>query len=443
MLKNKSKIVVGFLIILLLISATTVFASNEVSEANENDIALISADNATDTTPIADGNTSTPEENSNYKKSDVYLFGDTVSVDYIVDGNLFICANKVYINSQIGGDAFIMAKEIVIDSKGYVFSNLFALSDSLDIRGVVYDLYSCANTIAISGGYVYRDARISCSTLNINGIVGRNAFVNSPSINFNTDSANNGIIYGNLDYSTKSEISIPDGVVSGTVTFTQENSSEKTTGTIISENLVSLGGFLAFVLLVWLVCSWLAPKFLDYTNNYVGKQSLKVFGIGLLTLVAIPVSCIILILLQLTASFSLCLLALYILTLVVANSIFVITANKYLCTKLKINGFAGTFGMLIVSGIILWVIINLPYVGGFINFIMTVLGLGILVSYLLPNHSSKKSSEKESELNVENKDKITSKNIKSDKKDELKEETKKEVDTSKESEKNEENNENK
>lgn len=51
MLKNKSKIVVGFLIILLLISATTVFASNEVSEANENDIALISADNATDTTP--------------------------------------------------------------------------------------------------------------------------------------------------------------------------------------------------------------------------------------------------------------------------------------------------------------------------------------------------------------------------------------------------------
>lgn len=102
MLKNKSKIVVGFLIILLLISATTVFASNEVSEANENDIALISADNATDTTPIADGNTSTPEENSNYKKSDVYLFGDTVSVDYIVDGNLFICANKVYINSQIG-----------------------------------------------------------------------------------------------------------------------------------------------------------------------------------------------------------------------------------------------------------------------------------------------------------------------------------------------------
>ncbi len=34
-----------------------------------------------------------------------------MTIDYIVDGNLFVMANTVTINSQIGGDAFIMAKK--------------------------------------------------------------------------------------------------------------------------------------------------------------------------------------------------------------------------------------------------------------------------------------------------------------------------------------------
>ncbi len=384
MQKRNFKIITVFLVLLLILSTTTVFANNESEQIN-NSTNIISTNNSTSTNLATNNITSKPEENSNQKKSDVFLFGNTVSVDYIVDGNLFICANKVYINSQIGGDAFIMANEIVIDTQGYIFSNLFALSNSLEIKGFVYDLYSCANTVNLSGGYVYRDARVSCNDLAINGIVGRNAFINSQSINFNTDSLNNAIIYGNLNYSSKSEILIPDNVVSGSVTFKQEVTNEKTTGTIIAESLVNLGEFMAFVLLVWLICYWLAPKFLNYTNNCIGKQTLKVFGIGLLTLIAVPIACIILILLQLTASFSLIILALYIIAIVVSSSIFVITANKYLCTKLKVNGFAGTFGMLVVSGIIIWVIITLPYIGGIASLIINILGLGVLISYLLPN----------------------------------------------------------
>lgn len=400
MLKRNFKIITVFLVMLLILSATTVFANNESEQIEQNNTNIISTNNST-ATDLAPNNTqSNPEENTNYKKSDVYLIGDTVSVDYIVDGNLFICANKVYINSQIGGDAFIMANELIIDTQGYIFSNLFVLSNSLDIKGFVYDLYSCTRTTTLSSGTIYRDAHVSCDSLTINGIIGRNAFVNAQSINFNTDSLNNAIIYGNLNYSSKSEILIPDNVVSGAVTFKQEVANEKTTGTIIAESLVNLGEFMAFVLLVWLICSWLAPKFLNYTNNCVGKQTLKVFGIGLLALIAVPLACIILILLQLTAGFSLLILALYIITLAISNSIFVITANKYLCTKLKINGFAGTFGMLVVSGIIIWVIITLPYIGGIANLIMNILGLGVLISYLLPNKfKTVKDNKKENKTN--------------------------------------------
>lgn len=394
MLKNKSKIIAIFLILILAFSSSFVLADNEAS--NSSDVQAISTgteQNNVENT-IKDEITNQQTQEDSYKKSDVYLVDDEVTIDYIVDGNLFVCANKVTINSQIGGDAFILAKELTITDQAYIFSNLFTCAQSVDIKGVVYDVYAVSENFSLSGGYVYRDLKVSCNTLNINGTVGRNAFVNCSKINFNTDSQNKGIIYGNLEYTSSSESTIPDGVVSGEIKFHEDvdSSASVSTAEIIKNYIINLGEFLAFLLIIWVVCLLIAPKFLDSTNNYVGKQTLGIFGKGFLALVAIPVACFILLLLQLTGGVSLLLLALYILALVISKSLFIITANKYICTKLNINKNLGIFGMLIVTGIVIWVLTQLPYIGGLISFIMIVIGLGILVTSILPK---KQKSDKE------------------------------------------------
>ncbi len=385
MLKNKTKIVSVLLVLLLLFSATVVFAENEVATTSaENDIELISTDG---TEPIVDGSSDSTNQKSTTKDADEYLFGDTVTVDYVVDGNLFVCANKVYINSQIGGDAFILANEIEIGQNGYIYSNLFALTNSLDIKGIVYDLFTCAKTVSISGGYVYRDARVSCDTLNVNGVVGRNALVNASSINFNTDSASNGLIYGDLKYSSKSELTIPDTVVIGETTFTQEenNSTVPTAGEIA----MSLLSVLVLIVLVWLVCNWLAPKFVAYSNNYIGKRTLKTFGIGLLAMIAIPLVSVILITLKVTSLFALIILAIYLIALVVSYIVFIISVNQYLCERFKADNMIKKLGLLVALGIVVYLVTLIPYVGGIISILMTVFGLGVLTSYVLPNHCEK------------------------------------------------------
>ena len=385
MLKNKTKIVSVLLVLLLLFSATVVFAENEVATTSaENDVELISTDG---TEPIVDGSSDSTNQTATTKNADEYLFGDTVTVDYVVDGNLFICANKVYINSQIGGDAFILAKEIEIGQNGYIYSNLFALTNSLDIKGIVYDLFTCAKTVSISGGYVYRDARVACDTLNVNGVVGRNALVNASSINFNTDSASNGLIYGDLKYSSKSELTIPDTVVIGETTFTQEenNSTVPTAGEIA----MSLLSVLVLIVLVWLVCNWLAPKFVAYSNNYIGKRTLKTFGIGLLAMIAIPLVSVILITLKVTSLFALIILAIYLIALVVSYIVFIISVNQYLCERFKADNMIKKLGLLVALGIVVYLVTLIPYVGGIISILMTVFGLGVLTSYVLPNHCEK------------------------------------------------------
>lgn len=396
MLKNKTKILVFLLILAISLTTSFVYADNETTL--EDDIIPIS-DNL-ESSPVENNaenpiSTNEPTEDT-YKSHDVYLTGDNVTIDYVVDGNLFVMADTVTINSKIGGDAFIMAKTINVGDQAYIFSNLFAIADSIDIKGVVYDVYALAQNFTISNGYIYRDAKLCCNTININGAIGRNAFVSCSNINFNTDENDKGIIYGDLTYSTPSELSFDKNIVNGNVTYKAPKvSPEKSVREIVASYISDLGAFLAFVIIIWLVCLWLAPKFLNDTNKFVGKKTLNVLGTGLLTLIAVPIACIILLLLQLTAGISLLTVAIYILALIVAKSIFTIVANNYLCSKLNINKNTGIFGMLIVSGVIVWVISELPYVGGIVSFIISVLGLGVLVSAILPKKAKKASDTNE------------------------------------------------
>ena len=415
MLRKNSKFLKIFLTLVLLVSTSVSFVLADNETASESDISLISETNSEENAVV--GNDNQNKEDDSFKKSDLYLCEDEVNIDYIVDGNVFIMANKVTINSQIGGDAFILAKDVVIDSEGYIFNNLFTCAQNITIKGVVYDLYACAQDVNISGGFVYRDLKTVCQKLNVAGTIGRNAFVNASTIVFNEGTENadaeanttkKGIIYGNLEYSSSEEVNIPDGSVLGDVKFNKitSNAENMSVGTIIANYILDLGAFLAFVLIIWLVCLWLAPKFLESTNNYVGKVTWKVLGYGLLALIAIPIVAIILILLQLTSSVALLLIALYILSLVIAKALFTITANKFLCTKLNINKNTGIFGMLIVTGIIIWVLKELPYIGSVVSFVITILGLGILVTALLPKKktSNKKEIKKSESTNkTENK----------------------------------------
>ena len=172
-----------------------------------------------------------------------------------------VTSSSVTINSQIGGDAFILAKSVDIGQEAYIFSNLFVAAENVNIKGVVYDLYSASKSLNISG-YVYRDIKVSTNSLNILGTIGRNAFVNCKKINFINEnnisgeneeavSTSTGRIGGNLEYSSENELSIPEENINGNIHFNKisNNSEEKSLETYI----MSLATFVTTVVLIWLI----------------------------------------------------------------------------------------------------------------------------------------------------------------------------------------------
>ena len=377
MLKNKiTKITLILLLALSLLVPIVRADDNEAEPISDN-----SQEKAVETTQGNETTSETTQSTDNsMKKSDVYLTGDDVKVDYIVDGNLFILANTVTISSQIGGDAFICAKTINVEKEGYIYSNLFAAANEVNISGVVYDLYTTANTLNING-YVYRDIRTSSDTLNFSGVIGRNAYVYSKNIEISSNSdgqssvTNKATIYGDLNYSSSSEASIPEGTVTGSVNYSPITTSTKSKS--ISSYILALGRFIVTVLVIWLLYLWLAPKFLENTGALLSKKLLPVIGSGILTPIIFVIAFVLLLILGLTSNIAIIGTMLFAVLLMISNSTFVIAINNLVCKKFNISKNTTTFGVLIITSAVIWLLELIPVVGSILNFVIMIIGLGI------------------------------------------------------------------
>ena len=406
MLRKKFGMIVLILITTIALALPVVRADNE-TEISTDQNQSTSTENTQSNDATTDDSSSdqdvatTTMTEENFKQHDVYLTGDDITIDYVIDGNLFVIANNVTINSQIGGDAFICANTITVGEQGYVFSNLFAVSSNINIKGVVYDLYILSNDVNITG-YIYRDIRVSTKNLNIFGTVGRNAFIKSNNIKFAEDSdsintedstsiTNRGIINGNLEYTSPNDLNISEEFVTGEIKYNQPSSNNYT----VQNYLISIGTLLATVILIWLICLWIAPKFVKRTDIINKKNILPSIGLGILAPIILAIVSIILLLIQITMSFGLLLLGLLFLLMGISTSIFIIAINNLICNKLKIQKAIGNFGMLIVTSIILWAISLIPYVGGIVGIIAIIIGMGIIIYNLI-------IKEKELKMNTDN-----------------------------------------
>ena len=400
MLKNKLKIIALLTVIILSLMMPIVRAENETVDQTvetENQVMPINEDSGASSS--AETLIQPRTEDNNFKKGDVYLAGDDITIDYIVDGNLFVVAKTVTINSQIGGDAFICAGTINIGEQGYIFSNLFACAESINISGVVYDVYAMANDVTIDG-YIYRDIRVGTNSLNLNGTVGRNAFVDANEINFAqlTEEeiilSSQGIINGDLNYTSSKEVSIPEGAVAGTTNFTEKAVTVDSTS--LQDYILELGIFVATVAIIWLLCLWLTPKVFNTRNELLSKRWLPILLIVVFAPILIILLCIIfvlLLILEITSKIALICLGLFLLLLAISSSIAVISINNIICNKLKIEKTIVKFGTLVASSIVIWLLTIIPYVGGLISFILTMFGLGIIIISIIPTNTKKKEEK--------------------------------------------------
>ena len=364
---------------------------NEQTTTEDTEQALTPEENAGNAENLENIDEETSSDSSNLKSSDVYLKGDEITIDYPIDGNLYVIANKVNIKAEVGGDAFIITKELNIEQQGYIFSNLFVVADNVNIDSVIYDMYAVAKNINItSNGSVYRDARIIASKdISILGNIGRNAFIGGSSKLSLTDGSSEGSINGNLTYSTSQNLPEEDlrAYVSGDISTRRISPNPMETGSTLLTHLKSLANKLFLIAIVWLICLWLAPKYLKNSGKSFINKPVSSVLLGLLVIVLTPVIAIILLVSKIALIASLLLFALFGLLLVVGSSLFSITLGNLISDKIKKDSNIINLVMALAVGIVVYLINLIPVFGTIVSVIMVILGIGSMISYLVNNRN--------------------------------------------------------
>lgn len=384
MLKNtRTKLFLSLLLIITLIAPFS-FAENEIdTTANDSETVQNLNETDEDITPIneTDEETVEPEENTQIQanqdihEGDLYLTGNDVTMDKLVNGNVYIFGNNVTVTGQIAGNLFIGANKVEFKD-AYIESSAYICANSVHFGAVASDLYVCSNTLEIPTNYgVYRDLKCFSNSATLLGIIGRNAHCEATNLSLSKDDAK-ATIYGDFNYSSISEIEIPEGVVEGEVKYSQITKNDNQN--YISDYIYEVLCAIIFTLVIYGLALLFTKGSIEKCTKITAKKFLPAFGIGLLTLILVPIASIILIISVVGLPLSFAILVFYGLLLSLATSVFSISLSNILCDKLHLTNMWLKALFIIVVSLLVYIIGIIPYVS-ILKILIVILGFGTLV----------------------------------------------------------------
>ncbi|MCI9287307.1 MAG: hypothetical protein HFJ57_04990 [Clostridia bacterium] len=387
MLKKKTKFILILLAAFLIVS-TVSFATDEgimpISETAEEKT-IEPRDNETP-------NETQTAEQSEIHNGDLYLFDNDIVMDQLVDGNVFIFGNNVKVTGKVNGSLYVCANNLTFDKDSYILQSIYACANTIKFDGIAYyDLYaSCRQLDMSSDSFVQRDLRVVADTLNFSSGVGRNAFVYVNTFNFMKES--DAIVYGDLTYTASRELELSQELVQGNISYKPDMENEQNSvSEVILDKAIELCSSLLYVAIVFVLAILLAPKFMEKASTYITPAtSAKSFGIGILaTIMAVVISLVLLFsVIGIPVSFAI--IALLVLLLSIATAVTSICITYRLKEKFAYSKDCLTYLTLAGVVIVIWVLKLIPYVGGVVSFVIKMIGLGIIVSYLLQKNKSNK-----------------------------------------------------
>ena len=384
---KKLKSILFFALVLIVLLSSVVFADNEtpITKA-DNEAGIMLVDENLETT-------------SNGVSKTLYLADSSVTIDYPVEGNVFVMAQDLTISGNISGNVFALAQNLKIESTGSINSTLFVCAENVTIDGTVSDVFSISSNLTINNNArIIQDISAGGSTLKLGGTIGRNANFGFDEI-YTSDSA---MILGDLSYSSR-VAAISEDIVSGTTSFKQIEEVKIEPKDIIRDKLNDLCTLLVVSLVIVLIVVYAMPKFADKEQKIVENKLAATFGYGALALILIPVACLILFFTILGILPSIALLLVYLFIIMqVATPLVAIAIAKIICQKINknTNVFNLLFSMLLVLAI--WVLELIPILGSIVSLLTAILGLGIIVYAIF--HSTidpKKDSKKDDKIVAE------------------------------------------
>jgi cytoskeletal protein CcmA (bactofilin family) len=314
---------------------------------------------------------------------------DTLTIEGIVNGDLISFSRRVVIAGTVKGDVVSFGQTLDVD--GNVEGNVYALAQTLTLRGrVTQSLYAWAQTLqfdsaghidrdmvagaAVSGlgGTAARDAMLFSGAAEVRGNIGRNLQAFAGNLTLASTARVGGDLIAHVERKDKVQIDSGATIQGKTeIKLRKPKPSRYVRPKFYFWQGVQLGA----ALLTGLVLLWLFPRvFVTRIENT--NSALRAAGIGFLVLIATPIAAVIVAITLVGLPIALFSLITWLAGLYLAKVFVAALVGRKLMKSPE--NTPGPFALTLLLGLFLvFVAINLPYLGGLLHFLVFLLGLGI------------------------------------------------------------------
>lgn len=307
---------------------------------------------------------------------DLYVFASTVNIEQnsVIEGNIFLSSSDVTINGQVKGSVYATAENFNMNYYSYIERDLYLNANKANLSGLVY-----RNAFITAGESLVTDSDFkvnenltvsSADSFTFSGKVNGNANINAKDLKFKNDNGEEiCVIYGDLKYGTKSEVTIPDKVVTGKVEVTDfvEHNENKVT---FSKLVIGLFTLLVYVFAVVFLAKRYASNAIEKLPSITVSHTLINLGIGLASFFVIFILFVLLCMSGIGVSLAFAFVAVFLFVCAIALPIFL---NNIVNTlKFKANPYVK---LLAVTGI-LYLISIIPVFGSAVMFVVMLVSIG-------------------------------------------------------------------
>jgi hypothetical protein len=310
---------------------------------------------------LAGGHVTTASE----VKGDLVAVGGEVSIGGAVGDDLYAAGGKVQFDAIVNGNARVAGGDISVGPATIVAGGVSLTGGQIEFEGVAHEYLQASGGAVRIDGEVVGDAEVRAKEL----VIGPTARIG-----------------GRLVYRGPVEPVVPEGaVISGGLEFHEEDASRyfedaqpavRDAATGVGTFLWFLGVFAAGALFVVLL-----PGFTSEAAAAIGRQPLPSLGLGLAILVCVPFVAVVLLITIIGIPLALLLMSLYLLVLFlgwVTAALFLAQRGLEALRPGKTVTRGWQLFALLLGLLALWLLKQIPLVGGLVGFIALLAGIGAL-----------------------------------------------------------------
>ncbi len=318
----------------------------------------------------------------------------SIAAGETIDDTLVVFADRIDVRGTVTGDLIAFARRVNV--QGTVMGNVIGFGQGIEITGnVAGDIWAFGQNVAVgTGSKVERDATLLGANLSTDGDVGRDLTGIGGYMDVGNSVGRDVRFWGrrlsvraplrigrNLYARVRSDKDAqidPGATIAGKkqVELEKPERSRYLKPSFYMWQLVRIGAAFFMGLLLF----WLFPS-IGRASLSTARNLLTSGGIGFLAAVATPIAAIILAITILGLPIALVALVLYLLGLYLAKIVVAKALGDAIWAE-KGKG-ASSAALVLLAGLVIVIIaINLPYIGGVLNILLILLGLGSLVTTL-------------------------------------------------------------